>query len=282
MSLMSTLRPSDAPVSPEELVRELAREEFDLQYDSPTLAPVAVVIPSFGEEANVGSVVSAVPSTVCGLDVSVLVVVDGLLGPGDTTPKVVEEAGGLVSVMRAHMGQGVALRLGYMLAREHGARIIVTVDADGQYDLSQMEALVEPVAGGEADFVQGSRLMAGSRRGDLTRWVGVHVFAWVVTALTGHRITDSSNGFRAMRAEIPGVVPLTEDQYQTAELLIGTLGRGYRVTERPADMKPRLSGKTKKGGNVFFGANYARVIFKTYLRERWRARSAGRRFGTAG
>ena len=54
-------------------------------------------------------------------------------------------------------GQGAALRLGYWLARARGARVIATLDADGQYEPLELERVVEPILAGRADFVTGSR-----------------------------------------------------------------------------------------------------------------------------
>jgi hypothetical protein len=82
------------------------------------------------------------------------------------------------------------------------------------------------------------------------------------------RVTDTSSGFRALRAEITGVVRQTQVQYQTSELLIGAIFAGYRIAERPIVMRKRAAGQSKKGHNVLYGARYARVILKTWWRER--------------
>ena len=49
---------------------------------------------------------------------------------------------------RSTAGQGAALRLGYRVAREHGARYIITTDADGQYDPVDFPAVLGPVLAG--------------------------------------------------------------------------------------------------------------------------------------
>ena len=53
---------------------------------------------------------------------------------------------------------------------------------------------------------------------------------------------------------------LTQPQYQTAELLIIAMKRGWRVTERPTLWLPRASGTTKKGKNWLFGLRYASAV----------------------
>ncbi len=62
---------------------------------------------------------------------------------------------------------------------------------------------------------------------------------------------------------------LEQHQYQTAELLITAISRGWRVTERPTVWRARASGHSKKGSNLFFGFRYAGVVLvRTWLRER--------------
>jgi hypothetical protein len=69
-----------------------------------------------------------------------------------------------------------------------------------------------------------------------------------------------------------------EDQYQTAEVVITAAGRGWRITQRPTVWHPRASGTSKKGGNLVFGLQYARVIALTWYRvnrQRRRATTGG-------
>ena len=78
--------------------------------------------------------------------------------------------------------------------------------------------------------------------------------------LTGTHITDSSFGLRAMRSEVTGVVRLEQPQYQSAELLIAVLARGFRVAEVPATIHKRQVGESKKGHNAIYGLHYAGVV----------------------
>jgi len=123
---------------------------------------------------------------------------------------------------------------------------------------------------GEADFVVASRRLGVDQTSDEVRRVGVVVFAWLMNRLTGSSLTDTSNGFRALRTEVLADVVdrLEQRQYQTAELLITAISRGWRVTERPTVWRPRASGTSKKGSNLFFGFRYGTVVLGTWLRER--------------
>jgi hypothetical protein len=166
------------------------------------------------------------------------------------------------------MGQGVALKLGYELAAACGCEYLVTLDADGQNDPAELEGLLQPLVDDTADFVVASRRLGSDTTEDAYRKAGVVFFAWVMNLLNGTRLTDTSNGFRALRAAVLADVTgrLVQDQYQTAELLTTAIRRGWRVAERPTVWRERTSGRSKKGANWRYGFRYAQVIVGTWRR----------------
>jgi glycosyltransferase involved in cell wall biosynthesis len=248
------------------LAIELARQDFDHRYPDFSLPPVVALICAFEEEANIGEVLSRVPEKTCGLAVAPLVVVDG---GQDATDRVARDAGATTFVFPTNLGHGVALRVGYALCVEGGAQYVVTLDADGQNDPAEMESLLQPLVDDEADFAVASRRLGTDETADRYRRAGVVFFSFLMNLLMGSKLTDTSNGFRALRASMLADVAsrLEQDQYQTAELLITALSRGWRVTERPAAWHERASGVSKKGGNFLYGFRYAAVIIRTWRRE---------------
>lgn len=237
-------------------------------------ASIVVVIAAFNEEESLGEVLDRIPSEVDGYDVATLVIDDGSV---DSTSIVAEKHDDVEVVrLRRNCGHGVALRVGYRLAYEYGAKCIVTLDADMQWDPCEMPVLLPPLLNDEADFVLGSRVLGRAETTDRFRAAGVHVFARLVTLLTGVKVTDTSSGYRAMRPEITQTVEQTQVQYQTSELLIGAIYQGYRIAERPVTMHQRFAGESKKGADLFYGVRYARVILSTWRRERRKARREGR------
>ena len=240
-------------------VREFARTEGEV-----TFAPVVVIIAAYNEEGCIGAVLAAVPPMSCGVPVDTLVIVDGCT---DGTAEVARRHGALVCELSSNRGQGASLRLGYALARRGGARYVVTTDADGQYDMAELPLLLQPLIDDEADFVTGSRALGRRETSDPVRHLGVGVFAALASVLTRQRLTDTSFGFRAMRAEVTETVTLVQAQYQASELLLGVISHGYRVLEQPMTMLGRTAGKTKKGNNLIYGMRYARVLVGTWSRE---------------
>ena len=240
-------------------------ELFEKKYAEHPATPLAIVVAAYNEVATVGSVVKATPPELCGLPSEVIVVVDGAL---DRTAEAAEEAGALVCDVPTNRGQGAALRLGYHLARERGAKYIMTTDADGQYESADMERVLAPLVSGEADFVSGSWRLGSTTSNDSVRNLGVVVFATVISVLVRRKVTDPSCGLRAMTAELTGSIVLDQPQYQASELLISAAMGGYRLKEVPIAMKARRSGKSKKAGNFVYGLRFCSVVLGTWWRER--------------
>ena len=235
-------------------------------------APLAVVIPAYNEEPTVADVIAEIPGEAAGLAAEVIVVVDGA---NDATAARATEAGALVCDVPVNRGQGAALRLGYWLARARGAQVIVTIDADGQYEAEEISRVIEPILAGRADFVSGSRRLGTELTTDATRHAGVIVFGALISVLVRHRITDPACGLRAMRSELTAAVVLEQPQYQASELMISAALHGFRLAEVPTTMRDREdhATSTKKGGNFGYGVRFARAAVHTW----WRDRTAARR-----
>ena len=235
-------------------------------------APLAVVVPAYNEEPSVAEVIADLPREAAGLHTEIIVVVDG---SSDATAARAAQAGALVCDVPVNRGQGAALRLGYWLARARGARVIATIDADGQYDPAELGRVVEPILAGRADFVSGSRRLGTELTTDPVRRLGVLVFGALFSLLVRHRITDPACGLRAMRPEVTATVILEQPQYQASELMISAALHGFRLAEVPTTMRDRGShaGHTKKDGNLRYGMRFARAALHTWRRDRRAART---------
>ncbi|MEO6509863.1 MAG: glycosyltransferase family 2 protein [Nocardioides sp.] len=246
-------------------VDDEVRADLDREHPGLRFPPVVVVIAAYNEAAGLPHVLASLPADVCGLPLEVLVVDDGST---DGTAAAARSAGrGVVAACPVNRGQGRALRLGYRIAREHGAEYVVTTDADGQYSPDEIAGVLAPVVEGRADFVSGSRRLGSLENRDAVRQAGTYLFAWLASLLLGQHITDTSFGLRAMRAEVTAAVRLDQPQYQASELLVGVFAHGFRYAEVPATMRVRSAGASKKGGNLVYGARYGRVMLGTWWRE---------------
>jgi hypothetical protein len=247
------------------LVESMGQAAFD--WDAAAELPegrrIVVISPAYNEAENVAAVIHAMPSEVDGHVVGSIVIDDA---SHDGTADVAREAGALVASLPIRRGGGLALRVGYDLALKLGADVVVTMDADGQHQPEELPILVKPILDGQADHVNGSRMLGDFERESLIRHLGVHFFSSAVTILTGQRVTDISSGYRATRADTLRELILEQDQFWTSEVTIEALRQHARVVEVPVTFLTRRGGESKKPKSLRYGWNFSKAIVKTWLR----------------
>jgi hypothetical protein len=224
---------------------------------------IAILVPAYNEAENVGHVLDRMPAEVYGVQTAVLVVDDG---SKDGTGDVAAEHGAIVARHVINRGGGAALRTGYRLMAESGAEIVVTLDADGQHLPSEMERLVKPVLDGEVDLAHGSRVLGQADRNTLSRELGIVFFNRLVSLITRTKVTDCSNGYRAVRTAVLPQLVLRQEQFHTSEFMIEAIKRGVPATEVPVTVERRLHGHSKKPAVFRYGMGFANAIVRTWLR----------------
>ncbi|MGH2776204.1 MAG: DUF2304 family protein [Actinomycetota bacterium] len=227
------------------------------------IGAAAVVIPAYNEADNLPSVLAEMPAEVGGLRVQPIVIADGCT---DVTEATARNMGATVIRRDLRRGSGAAVRLGYKAALEGGARVIVTLDADGQHDPGEMEQLVKPLLADDADMVQGSRILGDFEVESQARKHGVRVFAWLLTLLGSSRITDPSTGYRAMSASALRRLDLRQDQFYVSELILDASRKGMNVVEVPITIRARASGTSKKPTTFRYAWGFSKAIMRTWLR----------------
>src|SRR3989337_3457638 len=115
----------------------------------------------------------------------------------------------MVADLPYNMGIGAAMQAGYRYAAMHGYDIAVQVDADGQHPPDQINNLIAPVMEQKADMVIGSRFLGkGEYSPSFARRLGMKIFAFVVSIMTGRKITDTPSRLRAAHN---GVISVVDD-----------------------------------------------------------------------
>ena len=142
-------------------------------------------------------------------------------------------------------GKGSAIRAGLALA---GEPVVVLMDADGSHDPADIPRLARPVLDGEADLCIGSRFTGGSEElsitpGQLVRTVG-NISMNIAINLRWHvQLTDTLNGFRAVRREAALAVGLRADIHTIEqEMVMKMLAAGFRVANVPTHEYRRRYG----------------------------------------
>ncbi len=247
------------------LVEILGERSFDrAQADALPAGPrIVVVLPAHDEAENVGAVIRAMPKEVEGRHVVPLVVDDAST---DGTAEVARRAGALIARLPIRRGGGLALRVGYEIALHLEAEVIASMDADGQHVPEELPNVVGPILHGEADMVQGSRILGDFEKESHVRHMGVRFFSWLVSLMTHVKVTDVSNGYRATRTETMRKLVLEQDQFWTSELLLEGMRHHARIIEVPVTVRARAGGVSKKPKNLKYGWNFTKAILQTWLR----------------
>jgi dolichol-phosphate mannosyltransferase len=201
---------------------------------------VTVVIPAKDEEGLIGEIVDQVKPYA-----DEVLVVDG--HSRDRTAEIAIAHGARV-IQDNGQGKGEALRLA--LARAEG-EIVVFIDADGSHDPHDIPKLVAPIRAGESDLVIGSRGKGGSDElhGTLEQFIrysGSQVIMLAINYRWNVRLTDSQNGFRAIRRDVGAKLGLTSNLTTIEqEMLMKALKQGYRVSEIASHEYERRWGTSK-------------------------------------
>lgn len=199
-----------------------------------------IVVPAKNEEGTIAEIVRG-----CRVHSKNVWVLDGC--STDRTREAAEEAGATV-YRDAGKGKGAAIRQTRDLLPEEG--VVVFIDADGSHDPAEIGNLVAPIQADSADHVTGSRLLGGSEElhgtfNECLRLMGSSFITACINARYGVQLSDSQNGFRALR--IPMFKQLRLRANSTTieqEMIMRTLKQGFRMSEVPAHEYRRKMGKS--------------------------------------
>ena len=167
------------------------------------------------------------------------------VGPStDGTPEIAERSGARI-IHDGRKGKGEAIRRAIPHVR---TPVTVFLDADGSHDPEDIPLLVEPILAGDADHVSASRLRGGSSElhggfDEFLRLAGSSFITACINWRFDCRLSESQNGFRAIRTSVLQDLDLREDSTTIEqEMIIKTLRRGYRMAEVPSHEHPRAHG----------------------------------------
>lgn len=220
-------------------------------------------IPAFNEEAVIGNTISHMPRHFRGIDEVLIQIVDD--GSTDQTAEVAKAAG--ADFVLKH---GINRKLGVMFATasenalKQGADIMVNIDADGQFDSSEIQKLIDPILENKADMVVGDRFSQSSAKNipfikDALNRLG----ASLVGSFLNVKTDDLTCGFRAHSRETLLRLNNPTGFTYTQETIIDAIGKNLRVIWLPVQVTYFADRKSKIVKSVYsFVNNSARIILK--------------------
>jgi glycosyltransferase involved in cell wall biosynthesis len=175
----------------------------------------AVVIPMYNEEAGaekcVRAVLAALSAIACRCE---LIVVED--GSKDSTATILDRLNGtLLGLVVIHhvrnSGYGAGLKTGADEARRRGFEYVLFMDSDLTNPPEDIGRFIEAM-NRHVDVIKGCRFCKGGGMVGvpLKRQVMTRTARWISAALLRIGVTDCTNGFRAIKADVFTRMPLTE------------------------------------------------------------------------
>ena len=191
---------------------------------------VSVVVPVYNEAATVAQVVEQLLAL--GLRLEILLVDDGST---DGSPAILAQLAERHAEVRVftqptNRGKGAAVRRG--IDASIGDFLLIQ-DADLEYSPDDIPALLDPLLGGTADVVFGTRLRGGAhpQRAHLFwHYLGNRFLTLLANVLFNTTISDMEVGYKAFRGDLVRSLHLVSDDFRIEpELTAKTLRHNPRV-----------------------------------------------------
>ncbi|MBI3026865.1 glycosyltransferase family 2 protein [Candidatus Woesearchaeota archaeon] len=223
---------------------------------------VIVTIPAFNEEKGIKRVVDGVKKAMSSgsYNYKVLVVDDG---SSDRTAEIARKAGAIVYSHPKNYGLAECFKTEIEKCLEHGADVIVHIDADFQYKPEEIPKLLKEIKRGY-DLVLGSRFKGKIEHMPFIKRVGNIAFSKVVSQVAGMYISDAQTGFRAFTRKVAEKIPINSNHTYTQEQIIRAIKQKLNVKEVPIYFAKR-DGKSRLVTSVLGYAARALInIIRTY------------------
>jgi glycosyltransferase involved in cell wall biosynthesis len=220
------------------------------------------IVPAFNEEESITRVIDEIRAFDPELEI---VVVDD--GSRDRTAAVAEQRGAHVVRLPFNLGIGGAVQTGFRYAFDHGFRLAVRLDGDGQHDASQLGLLLEPVLSDEADIAVGSRfaVRGDGYRSSRPRRAGITILANTVSLLVRRRVTDPTSGFQALNRHAIGLFAADyPHDIPEVEAVLMVHRHRLRMIEVPVQMRERAGGRSSIG-RVFAVYYMVKVLLALFV-----------------
>ena len=221
---------------------------------------IIIGIPAFNEEKNIGAIIVKLKKKYD----DILICDDG---SSDMTNSIASSLGALVVRHNKNLGYGAAIKTIFNEAKKLNGDILVTFDADGQHQISEIDSVLKPIIENKAEIVIGSRFLGSTKDLPKYRKFGIKTITGLTNTVTGSKITDAQSGFRAYSKKVLTEISPTESGMGiSTEILIKSAKNKMRMTEIPITIS--YEGNTHSQKAVSHGTSVVMSTIKHVAIER--------------
>ena len=211
-----------------------------------------VMIPTYNEKENIGPLIGKILELrIKNLDITV---VDD--NSPDGTWEIVRELSEKnkkihLLLRKSGRGRGAAGKDGFVYCLNHGADIIVEMDADMSHDPKYIPSLIKELK--NADLVLGSRRLEGSREvgRSAVRRVITYIANLYIRMMLGLKVKDCNSGFSCFRRKVLEKINAEKLESKgpaiVQEVLFKAHLKGFKIKEIPITFVNRTKGESKLG-----------------------------------
>jgi glycosyltransferase involved in cell wall biosynthesis len=206
---------------------------------------LTIVMPVYNERETLRVALDRLLAVTMPLPTEVLVVDDGSSdGCTDTIKDLVDDGAVRLIVQQPNQGKGAALRRGIA---EASGDLLTVLDADLEYDPSDLPGLVQPILDGDARVVYGTRSYGGHAAYSFWFVLGNKMLAFWASLLFDAWLTDIETCLKVAPTATWRKVDLQSNGFGIeAELTGKLLTLGERVFEVPISYRARGREEGKK------------------------------------
>lgn len=212
---------------------------------------ISVILPVYNEENTINQVINTVLEKVD--DLFELIIVDD--GSTDSTGKICIEAQAKNPMVRYFLlpenkGKTAALREGI---KQSAGDIVIVQDADLEYDPVEINAVVDPIQMGFADFVLGSRFLVRktSRSIYFRHYMANRFITFCSNLFTDLNLSDVETCYKAFRGEIIRNLVISSQRFGFEIEVVAKIAKlKCRVYEVPISYYGRSYEEGKKIGLI--------------------------------
>lgn len=230
------------------------------------VGPLFIAMPAYNASATLGATLDRIPAD---MDARIdrIVVVDD--GSTDATEGVLKrlsrERPNLVALRHGvNRGYGAAEKTLLAYARDHGAGSVVLLHADGQYAPERIADMIAPIQRGDADLVQGSRMLGGGARAGgmpLYKYIANKALSRLQNVAYGLHLAEYHSGYLAYSRRILDEIPferLSDSFDFDIEMLLAARILGMPIVEIP--IPTRYAGEVSHLRPIRYGLDVLAIV----------------------